>query len=121
MFGLGASNDHDDLLWAGAATYVMGGPVVHFANQRPDAGAGSFFLRLGLPVTGLAIGAASSSGWGAFAYGAFGAITGATLASIIDIAALGWKRVERPPGASTIGFDAVPVRGGMTAGVSGTF
>ncbi|MGZ6144153.1 MAG: hypothetical protein ACXWLM_12500 [Myxococcales bacterium] len=59
---VGASSNSAPLAVAGLAGYAVGAPIIHFVQGRPGAGVGSLLLRLGAPVVGLYIGAASASG-----------------------------------------------------------
>lgn len=55
------SGGHDtigsSLMIAGLGTYVLGGPAVHLAHDRPGAALGSLALRAGLPVASAYVGA----------------------------------------------------------------
>lgn len=115
----------------GLATYVLGGPIVHFAHRNVNGGFGSLGLRVGVPIVGGAIGCAADDNSGMFGClggAAAGVALGILAAVIIDSAALA-RTTEQPQSkhdsAEHAGFDwrvyaaPTPSRDGMVAGVSG--
>jgi len=92
------------LIAAGVGTYVLGGPIVHFSEDRIGTGFASLGLRLGAPLVGgavgLGIGSAAVSGCtgemcglGALMFGAIGVGVGLVAAPIIDSRLLARKPV----------------------------
>jgi len=102
----------------GAATYVLGGPIVHFAHEQPGRGFGSLALRLGLPTVGVLIGFGlagncESECYGRAIVGGVAMFGGVIAASIIDDGFLG--KVPKAPakqatsGASTFRARFAPI------------
>jgi hypothetical protein len=92
------------LLVAGVGTYVLGGPIVHFSEDRIGTGFASLGLRLGAPLLGGAIGLGIGSsadsgctgegcGLGAVLLAAAGFGIGLLVAPIVDSAVLARKPV----------------------------
>lgn len=104
----GIAAKESGLVWAGAGTFVLGPPIVHFVHGNIGPGFGSFGLRLLVPptalaiglVAGLIIGTEGKDGWdtatGALSGAAVGAIvgsfTGLAICIAIDAAALAWDK-----------------------------
>jgi hypothetical protein len=80
----------------GACTYVFGAPLIHRAHRHPGAAWGSFGLRLGLPIAGLALGIVADGGAsGSHDAGLlFGPLLGAIAATAIDVGTLAY---DAPP------------------------
>ena len=85
------------LVYGGAATLVLGGPVVHAAHGRWGAAAGSLALRVGLPALAvLALSQPCEGECGAqYLFGLFAF----TAPVALDACALSW---ERAPAAAAI-------------------
>jgi hypothetical protein len=107
---------------AGLGTYVLGGPIVHLAHDRPYAALGSLGLRVGAPVVAGFVGMAieqSSCSPGTWFCGLAGLLLGGTVGVIgavaIDSAAIAW--------APRTQLTVVPMVGGGRLGVNlgGTF
>lgn len=85
----------------GLATYVLGGPIVHFAHGNVGKGFGSLALRAGLPASGALAGAVielRSCGGESFcglSGGFFGLAVGTVGAIVLDASVLAYKKV--PP------------------------
>lgn len=99
----GAASAHSQreatgLIYAGAATLVVGGPIVHAAHGRWGAAAGSLALRVGLPALALLALNQPCEGecGGQLLLGVFAF----TAPVALDAAALSW---ERAPAASAAG------------------
>ncbi len=123
----GGGNDAGGYAGLSGALYLFGGPILHAIEGDCCAKSlGAFGLLVGLPATGALIGYGASSGCESDDCGgeaaAWGAITGAALAPIVDGLALGWKsgRSERAELPAVMPY-SVPIAGGATVGIMGTF
>jgi hypothetical protein len=94
-----------------AATFALGGPIIHLVHEQPGRALGSFGLRVGLPVTGIALGvgmilscgAGEGSEWCALAGAMIGGtimLGGVVTAMIVDDGFLGRAPKPRPKDAS---------------------
>jgi len=118
------------LIAAGVGTYVLGGPIVHFSEDRIGTGFASLGLRVGAPLLGGAVGLGIGSaavngctgemcGLGALAFAALGVGAGLLAAPIVDSAVLARKPVTRsqmslsvtPTYQPTTGETGLSVRG----------
>jgi hypothetical protein len=106
LFGLAAANRaNGPLLGASGVVYVAGGPAIHLAHGRVGALAGSLALRVGLPLVGVGLGAATASCSGqstgddtsgcALSGSVYGFIAGAGVAMIVDMAVLSWESTTK--------------------------
>jgi hypothetical protein len=101
------------LVAAGSAGYLFGGPAVHWWHERQSRAAGSFGLRLGIPIAAAVLGAGigasayhESPGCGCQVIGAIsgavvGAGAGALIAMVLDWAWLA-RRDEAQPRATAV-------------------
>jgi hypothetical protein len=82
----------------GLPVYALGGPIVHAANGRWGRAGISLLLRTSLPLAGVAVGASGCGrGHGDCTNGILAlAVTGMSVAALIDISALAWKPIESP-------------------------
>jgi hypothetical protein len=101
-----AKSDNASLLLLPLGTYLLVPPIIHLAHERYGAAAGSFGLRLGLPLGGALLGGVlassgnkSNGGYGALAGAALGMVIGVGGAIAIDAAVL--SREEVKPDASS--------------------
>jgi hypothetical protein len=107
--------------------YGFGGPIVHFAHRNPGRAAGSFALRLVLPVLGAIVGysASSCSHLNCGDQSGTGLLVGMVTASVVDAAALSWAEVSPapPPPVALQGGEAQLVVDARhrTLGFGGTF
>jgi hypothetical protein len=119
-----------------AAGYVLAAPVIHLAHRNAEAAGISIALRLGLPLAGGLIGYAASrsdaknedSGLEAMAAVGLGAFLGVAIASIVDASVLAYVDHPTTPTSSKpdrkafqIAPSVGPLRGGLSAGLTGTF
>ncbi len=118
----------DQLGTAAVGMYALGGPAVHLFNHHPGRAAASLALRIGLPMLGALIGGSigqCSSNCGEDDYSGLagallGMLTGAVVASAIDIGYLsrGETAMAQPAGVSP----AFSAGGGtMRLGFGGAF
>lgn len=104
--------------------YFAGGPMVHGAHDRGWAALGSFGLRLGGPLAGVAIagaiapGAAGGLGCNEMCVG--GLVAGYLGAVLLDAAALSWERPKPPTGPIVVPTAAVK-KDGAVVGLQGVF
>ena len=108
------------LVVVGGITYLLGAPIVHASHDNTGRGGGSLAGRVLAPLVGGAIGFAIGDDDGEELYRVSGAATGflagMVIAAVIDIAT---PAVDtRDDGASA---SILPVRGGFTVGVAGSF
>lgn len=112
------------------ATYVLGAPAIHLLHDQRQEAAGSFALRLGLPLAGALAGgliANASCGNGhdneipcAFVGGLLGVLAGGASAIVLDAVVL----AREPAGRSTgrrVQPAFVPAAGGGTFLLAGQF
>ncbi|HWZ87786.1 MAG TPA: hypothetical protein VNW92_03020 [Polyangiaceae bacterium] len=125
----------DSVLVLSAATYALGGPIVHVAHRQWGKAVTSTGLRIGLPVTGILIGAAldrcgpysDSDTCGAIGPGV-GMLLGIGAAIALDASALAYEPVPvasatraRQPLATTAAPFVIADARHALLGVSGTF
>jgi hypothetical protein len=114
VYGAGGGQNSDVV--RGTATtgviYALGGPVVHFAHRNPGRAAGSFALRLVLPVLGALVGAAVTTcdhkGFEMFCgldQAADGFLVGMVTAAVVDVAALSWAEVSPRPAPPPVALE----------------
>jgi hypothetical protein len=101
VFGLNQDAENEEIAYLGLLAYVFGGPGVHLAHERPGAMLGSFGMRVGAPLLGAGIGAASAdcSARGDFCgvgEVAAGFLLGAGAAIAIDAAVLARETRHEP-------------------------
>jgi hypothetical protein len=90
------------LMGAGAAGWVLGGPLIHFGHKNPGRAVASFALHVPLPVAlGLGTVALVCHGHGDFCglVAIPGALVGVVIAVVVDGAVLGRDRVLVVPAA----------------------
>jgi hypothetical protein len=123
-----------------ALAYLAGGPIVHAETGQPLRAGISLGLRVALPLLGAAIGVAAHSrpqppsccyppdpDWGGLAAAAEGFMVGVGAAAVLDAAALAYKHVpDEPPAPRKAAVSVSPQvsvdpRGGVRAGIGGTF
>lgn len=120
----------------GSLFFGIGGFTIHAARGKWAKAGGAAALILGLPTTGALVGLAASTGRCddracRDRYAGVGALIGVLSVPVIDGLALGWDKRHnsyrhaendspRRPFAS-IAPVSIPVRGGMGAGVAGTW
>ena len=110
VFGAIAADAQSGALFGvGGATYLLGGPVVHWAHDNIGKGFGSLGLRVGVPLLFGGIGAGVSDSGGGEGLGQLvGFIVGAGIgmipAAIIDWAVLAYEPVtaDEPLGADRV-------------------
>lgn len=124
--------------YTAAATYALGAPVVHLVQREPLKAAGSFGLRVGLPITVYAL--LSAGSWGhcpahsesedeEYCQARLGALLGGVVAGVaasaIDGAVLAWKPIETKRATALMPLVSVNHdkngRTGVTVGLSGAF
>lgn len=100
-FVAGSVSDADavagGLLTLAGTGYLFGGPIVHFAEGRAGRGFLSLGLRAGLPIAGLALGAALSNRdpLSTLGAGVAGFVLAMPAAIALDASVLAWR--PRPP------------------------
>jgi len=111
------------------ATYALGAPLVHLYHHHPQRAAASLALRVGLPLLGAVIGGGiGRSNCSEYcdndadiAGAALGIVSGAVLASTIDIGYLSrGEQVTRSAPALAPSFGAGP-GGAVRIGIGGSF
>ena len=129
--GSGRHSNTTSVLELAAATYVIGGPLIHLLHDRPGRAAGSLALRVGAPfVLALLGGYLATAGQNCSGYDAcdsdsaniagamLGGLVGAITASVIDAAVF----AKGDPSPLAPHLTATAVRGGgMTFGVAASF
>lgn len=123
------SGDRGDKLgYLALFTYLAGGPIAHWAHGNVGTGFASLGIRAGLPIVSGYLGCAALGGDGGDGdnYGCLGGIViglglGVIGASVIDSAALAYKRDERSGYAMHVVPVATPTRHGATFGLAATF
>jgi hypothetical protein len=118
--------NNGSLAYAGLASYLLASPIIHGLHHQPSTAAGSFLLRLGLPVLlgAVGMGLAGSDchtddcGLNEAAGAAIGIVAGAMGASVIDMAFLAREPLRRPGGVS-VAF--LPTQQGATLAMGGRF
>jgi hypothetical protein len=128
LFFAAVGSQSEGLGWASLGGYALGGPVVHFAHERIGIGFLSFALRIGIP-TALFYGAVAASDdkddWGGALAGLALGFLGVGAAIAIDSAVLARETVTVDPREQTklrlVPQLAVDPRGGVRAGIGGTF
>lgn len=133
MGGSGNDDSTAQVLGVSAlAVYVLGGPIVHGANDHWGKAAGSLAMRVAAPA---ALGAlfyygsealtdCESAMFGCGLMGLFGGVLGVAGAIAVDSAVIARERVPAPPPNQWVSLapSVAPRReGGMTFGLSGTF
>ncbi|HVH47346.1 MAG TPA: hypothetical protein VM925_33655 [Labilithrix sp.] len=125
-----------ELAAVGLAGYVLGGPIVHAAHGRWATAGIALALRVALPTLagGIAYQVAATidpcrkteegvgcdgAGLGLAAVVGFFGLLGAAGATAIDSAVLAHD--DRPPSTNTVTLGVRPTRGGVVAGLGGTF
>lgn len=120
-FGLAAVLSRSAILLVpSGALHALGGPIVHWSHGNAGRGFASLGLRLGLPLVGALIGAATSNGSSTPAI--VGGAAGSVVSIVLDIAWL--AREPRSPALSasrTPGVFASVTQQGAALGVAGSF
>jgi hypothetical protein len=125
----------DSVLVLSAATYALGGPIVHAAHQQWGTAGASAGLRIGLPLTGILVGAAldrcgpnTDSDTCGVIGPSLGMLLGFSAAMAIDASALSYEQVPvasvaraRQPLATTAAPFVIADARHALLGVSGTF
>ena len=97
----GGAAASDGVAALGVTGYVLGGPIVHFAHGNVGRGFGSLGLRVGAPILGAGIGAASANCHGGDFCGmreaVVGGLVGAAVAVVLDAAVLARDEVNGKP------------------------
>lgn len=117
---------------AGLVVYAGGGFVVHLVHDNVGKAFGSLGFTIGLPLTGLAIGAGADAASCSPDPGddcaedgmIWGAIAGVLAAPLVDGLVLGWEKKHGAVRDVPVGFlvpYAAPTAGGAVVGVSGAF
>jgi hypothetical protein len=112
--------------------YALGGPIVHFSEERVGTGFASLGLRLGAPLAGglagIVVGSAAVSGCtgemcglGALVYGAAGVGIGVIAAAVVDSAVLARKPKVRPQLSLSVVPTYQPATGEKGLSLSGTW
>lgn len=112
--------------------YALGGPIVHFSEERVGTGFASLGLRLGAPLAGglagIVVGGAAVSGCtgemcglGALVYGAAGVGIGMIAAAVVDSAVLARKPTVRPQLSLSVVPTYQPATGEKGLSLSGTW
>ncbi len=109
FLGIAVASQNPSWLAPSGVVYVAGGPSIHLAHGRVGALAGSLALRVGLPLVGVGLGAATAncsaqqqsddedSGTACGLTGAvYGFIVGAGVAMVLDMAVLSWEPSTEP-------------------------
>jgi hypothetical protein len=128
----GGAGNSTAVVLAGAASYVLAAPIVHGAHGKGWQAVLSLGLRVGLPVAGFQIGAASASCpngefFCGLEEGAIGGLVGVLGASVIDAALLAYEEVPVtvPPPARAAAFRWTPTialdQKRVGVGLQGTF
>ncbi len=105
------ATENEPLVWLTAGSFVLGGPIIHWANGHLGKGFASLGLNagctLGGGMVGLLIGSTSDSrgGWDAFFGLLIGSSLGVLTANIVDIAVL---QYEEP--TTTESYDYIRLR-----------
>jgi hypothetical protein len=117
------AEDGDRLGTAGVFMYALGGPAVHLFNHHPGRAAASLALRVGLPMLGALLGGSigqctsnCEDSYSGLAGALLGMLTGAVVASAIDIGYLsrGETAMSQPAGvAPSFGAGGGTVRLGL--------
>lgn len=104
----------------GAATYLLGAPIAHANHGNDRRGGGSLAGRLLIPfvgaAAGFAIGNDSAEEYSRISGAAYGFGGGMVVTALIDIAVPAID--ERGDDATVV---VLPVRGGFTVGLGGSF
>lgn len=128
LMGGAVASERGGYLGAGGILYVITGPAVHGAHHRGGAALASLALRVGLPLIGAGAGAAShceGDDFCAVEGAARGMLGGAIVASVIDIGALSWERVDESGESAAVQWSVSPIvdakTGSKGLSVVGTF
>lgn len=107
----------------GVATLALGAPALHLYHHQPGRAVASLGLRVGLPLAGMAIGAAGAQkGTDAeIALPAIGAVIGVVAASAIDIGYLSRAEDTAKPARVLAPTFAAGPNGNVRFGIGGTF
>jgi hypothetical protein len=98
-----SSGTSSALLLGSLAVYSLGGPIIHFAHNRPGAALGSFGLRWGMPTVGTLLGVSfayascgksNDNGVCYGVYGLLGLTVGTIGAIVVDSALLAREQVQ---------------------------
>jgi hypothetical protein len=104
--GPGSGDETDFLVTAALAGYEFAPGIIHFAHGNTGRGFASFGLRLGMPLAGAFLGAATSSGCDDYyceAQGAgIGVLLGVAGAIAIDAAVFAYEDPRRRSSASRV-------------------
>jgi hypothetical protein len=131
VFFTAAHHDSTGAVDLGMGTFALVPPVIHLAHENAGGAGLSVALRLGLPLAGGLIGNAAANpkdDWQPLIDIYLGALLGAVAASIVDASVLAYDaRPLAPPSPKpdTKAFRVAPsvgaLRGGLSAGLTGTF
>lgn len=127
----GSDGEAGGLATLSLATYLLAPPIIHASHDRVGVSFASLGVRVGLPLGGMMVGAASADCGGeddemfcGLSEAAIGFTLSALSAMVIDGAFLAWEPPpERQRDAARISISPAvkPVRGGASAGVLGVF
>ena len=103
LLAIGVAAEKGPVIGVSAATFALGGPIVHLAHGRGGAAAGSLGLRVGIPVAGFFVGAAmqhcnhtsEADDLCGFEGAAIGMLAGAGIAMLLDSALLAHEDARR--------------------------
>jgi hypothetical protein len=101
-----AGDSGDTMVTMGLVGYEFAPGIIHFAHGNPGRGFASFGIRLGMPIAGIILGAASASGCDGFECEAGGAALGLLLgmggAMALDAAVFAYDDPERASDAARV-------------------
>lgn len=101
-----AGDSGDTMVTLGLVGYEFAPGIIHFAHGNPGRGFASFGIRLGMPIAGIILGAASASGCDGFECEAGGAALGLLLgmggAMALDAAVFAYDDPERASDAARV-------------------
>jgi hypothetical protein len=103
------------------ATFLLGGPIVHWANGQTGRGFASLGIRLGTPVVGFLFLADGVENRSLFRVGLGASLLIAWIPGAIAIDAAVLARKEVPASRVSVVPLVAPTRGGGTLGLGGTF
>jgi hypothetical protein len=131
LLASGIAAQRGALVAFGAATFALGGPIVHLAHGRGDAAAASLGIRVGVPFVGAFVGAViedcrHSDNEGCPLEGAaIGLLAGTGAAMILDTVFLAHEDIPREQPQRTARLSVSPsvsvTKSSGTMGLTGTF
>jgi hypothetical protein len=114
-------NSAEGIAALAGATFLLGGPIVHWANGQTGRGFASLGIRAGTPVAGFLILADGIENRSVFRAGLGVSLLIAWIPGAIAIDAAVLARKEVPASRVSVAPLVAPTRGGGTFGLGGTF